>query len=75
MFQVNRQHNQQERRDGDYFEGPLINEYKKKFAFKRILQTIFDNIILKTLSCIVVVLRAAYCMLQFGGSHVGGVVG
>jgi hypothetical protein len=47
MFQVNRQHNQQERRDGDYFEGPLINEYKKKFACKRILQTIFGGCLLK----------------------------
>ena len=47
MFQVNRQHNQQERRDGDYFEGPLKNEYKRKFACKRILQTIFGGCLLK----------------------------
>ena len=45
MFQVNR-NNQQHRTEGD-FEGPLLNEYKKKFVFNRILQTVFGGCLLR----------------------------
>ena len=47
MFQLNQQRQQDgHQRVGD-FKGPLLNEYKRKFVFKRILQTFFGGCLLK----------------------------